>query len=377
MRRFSACGRSCVRLVETGMRRGSRRGPLHQFLTGATMGDAITSHALVIRRWLEEAGYASDIYAQYVNDSVRPPVRPLSAYRRSRRERYALYHHSIGSDVPQFLQQHGPRLILVHHNVTPARFFDRLDPAWAQRSTLGLQQLRLLRKSTDLALAVSGFNEQDLHAAGYETTGVLPLTLSQEEYDLPDNEALAEKLGNSGPSLLFVGRLAPNKKQEDLVKLLYCYHRLQPGAQLTLVGDRWDVGYDRWIERLSAELGLADNVTLTGKVSQQDLVTAYRHADLYVSMSEHEGFGKPLIESMYLGLPVLAYAATGIPSTLGNAGVLFHEKRFERLAELVDILVKEEALRRRLIDRQRKRAADFLEPQVRQRFHAYLEQVGL
>lgn len=357
--------------------REGRRVPLHQFLTGATSGDAITSHALIIRRWLHDAGFASDIYAQYVDDSVQAQVRPLSAYRRSRRERYALYHHSIGSDVPQFLQQHGPRLILVHHNVTPAHFFDRLDPAWAQRSRLGQEQLRSLRESTDLALADSTYNEQDLRAAGYEHTGVLPITLNQEAYDLPDNEALAARISNRGPSLLFVGRLAPNKRQEDLVKLLYCYRRLQPEARLTLIGDRWDVGYDSWIERLAEDLGLDEGVILTGKVSQQDLVTAYRHADLYVSMSEHEGFGKPLIESMYLGLPILAYATTSVPHTLGGAGVLFHEKDFERLAELADILVEDKTLRGRLIERQRREATRFLEPQVRQRFRGFLGQLGL
>lgn len=356
---------------------GRRPGPLHQFLTGATAGDAITDQALIIRRWLQESGFTSQIYAQYVDDSALAQVQPLSAYRRSRRERYAIYHHSLGSDVPQFLQEHGPRLILVHHNVTPAHFFDRLDPAWAQRSRLGQEQLRLLRARTDLALADSAYNEQDLQAAGYEDTGVLPITLNQEGYDLVDNEALAAKLDEPGPTLLFVGRLAPNKKQEDLVKLLYCYRRLQPQARLLLVGDRWDVGYDTWIERLADDLGLAGGVSLTGKVSQQDLVTAYRHADLYVSMSEHEGFGKPLIESMHLGLPVLAYATTGVPHTLGGAGVLFHEKHFERLAELVEILIEDDLLRLRLIERQRKQAARFLEPQVRRRFGAFLRQVGL
>lgn len=346
---------------------------LHQFLTGAAAGDAITSQALTLRGWLRELGFRSELYAQYIDESVAQEVKALNAYRRARREEQAIYHHSIGSGVPPFLQQHAPRLILVHHNVTPARYFRRVDPAWAQRSRQGEAQLAALRSQVDLALADSAFNELALHEAGYEATGVLPIVLDARQYDVADNAELAARLDGGSPMLLFVGRLAPNKRQEDLVKLLYCYRRLYPAARLLLVGDRWTVGYDRWVERLAEDLGVADGVELMGKVSQQDMVTCYRHAQLYVSMSEHEGFGKPLVESMYLGLPVLAYAATSVPFTMGGAGVQFHRKDFERLAELVAILLEDAALRARIVDRQRQKAQEYLGPHVRDQFLGYLE----
>lgn len=352
-----------------------RRRTLHQFLTGATAGDAITTQALIIRGWLHDLGFRSNLYAQHIHESMQDDVHPLSAYRRARGEKQTIYHHSIGSEVPSFLQEHGPRLILIHHNVTPAHFFTHVDPAWARRARLGAEQLRNLCPHVDLALADSAFNELELLEAGYEATGVLPIVLDEEQYNLPDNEILAAQLQKmAGPILLFVGRLAPNKKQEDLVKLLYCYHRFRPSAQLMLVGDRWDMGYDGWVERLAANLGLADAVTLTGKVSQQDMVTYFRHADLYVSMSEHEGFGKPLVESMYLGLPIVAYAATSVPYTLGAAGVKFYEKDFERLAELVDVLIEDDALRARITSAQRQKVQEYLEPQVRRQFIDFLHQ---
>jgi glycosyltransferase involved in cell wall biosynthesis len=92
-------------------------------------------------------------------------------------------------------------------------------------------------------------------------------------------------------------------------------------------------------------------------------------------MSEHEGFGKPLIESMYFGLPVLAYAAAGVPETLGGAGVLIRKKDYEALAELVDIIVKDEALRNRIVARERERVKEFLEPSVRWKWEQYLNSV--
>ena len=345
---------------------------LHQFLTGATQGDAITQHAFILRRWLREIGIRSEIYAEHIHDSVAAEVRPFLTYRPTRHEQYIIFHHSLGSNVADWLLKQSPRLILIHHNVTPPEFFARVNPAWAQVTAEGQQQLATLQPRTDLAFADSGFNELELQAAGYEETAVLPIMLDEKEVNQPLNEPLAARLRQTGPKLLFIGRFSPNKKQEDLVKLLYYLRRIRPDVQLLLVGDRWAVKYDQWVEWLATDLELSDAVTLTGKVSQQDMVTYYKTADLYISMSEHEGFGKPLIESMYLGLPILAYACTSVPYTLDNVGVQFHHKDFEQLAELVDILLNDQPLRQRLINQQRQRVQTFLEPQVHQLFLAKL-----
>jgi glycosyltransferase involved in cell wall biosynthesis len=155
-----------------------------------------------------------------------------------------------------------------------------------------------------------------------------------------------------------------------LIKLLWYYRRIDPEARLFLVGPPWVPSYAEWLQELAEMLGLADAVVFTGHVSQQDLVTYYRLADIYVSMSEHEGFGKPLIESMYFGIPVLAYAAAGVPETMGGTGVLFREKDYEALAELVDMFIKDEALRNRIIARER--VKEFLEPLVQQKWEQYL-----
>lgn len=347
---------------------------LHQFLTGATAGDAITDHALLIQSWLQELGFASEIYGWHLHPSMESSVRPMAVYRRGRGEAWGIYHHSIGSDMPDFLLGQGMRLILIYHNITPPEYFDGSDPLRAHLARLGQRQLQALRPATGLALAVSRYNESELREAGYADTDVMPLCLRAERYEAAD---LPTRPDTSGPRLLFIGRLAPNKRQEDLVKLLFCLRRARPAADLVLVGDRWEVGYDRWVEELAADLGVRDGVILTGKLSQAEMVGHLRAADFYVSMSEHEGFGMPLIESMYLGLPALAYGAAAVPETMGGAGVVFHDKAFEYLAELIDLLADDEALCERLVARQRERAREFLEPQVRARFVELLRQVGL
>jgi glycosyltransferase involved in cell wall biosynthesis len=350
---------------------------LHQFLTGATAGDAITDQALLMNHWLRELGFESHVYAWHLHPSMEGQVRPMTTYRRAAGEEWAILRHSIGSDVPDFLIAQGLRLILIFHNVTPPEYFEGIDPLRAHLARLGVRQLAALRPRTGLALADSAYNAAELRRAGFADVAELPISLQLERYDLPDNRELAAGLAAPGPRLLFIGRLAPNKRQEDLVKLLYCLRRIRPGAHLYLVGDRWETGYDAWVERLAVELGLGDAVTLAGKVSQRDMVTYIRAADVYVSMSEHEGFGVPLIESMYLGLPVIAYGVSAVPGTLGGAGVLFLRKEYEHLAELIDVLMEDGGLRRRLVAGQRERVQYFLEPQVRQRFIDFLGKVGL
>jgi glycosyltransferase involved in cell wall biosynthesis len=283
----------------------------------------------------------------------------------------------VGSPVAEWLLGRPQRLILVYHNVTPARFFDRLSPALARQMALGRVQLVALRPRAELALADSPYNERELREAGYAETGVLPIVLDAGQYALPSNEELMARYREAGPVLLFVGRLVPNKKQEDLIRLLYCYRRIEPQAQLLLVGAPWLATYERALREYARALGLADAVTVLGRVSQQDLVTCYRLAAAYVSMSEHEGFGKPLIESMYLELPVLAYAAGAVPDTLGGAGILFRHKHYEALAEMLDIMRTDDNLRRRIIARQWARVEAFSESSVRAKWAAFLSQVGL
>jgi glycosyltransferase involved in cell wall biosynthesis len=226
--------------------------------------------------------------------------------------------------------------------------------------------LTRLRDRTLLGLADSPYNEAELQDKGFGPTGVLPITLDESSYQVESKpELLTIYREQAGPKLLFVGRLVPNKRQDDLIKLLYHLRRSEPSAHLFLVGSPWVPAYAEWLGEMAQELDVEDAVTITGHVSQRELVTYYRLADLYVSMSEHEGFGKPLIESMYFDLPVVAYRAAAVPGTLAGAGILFKHKSYEALAEMLSMLTRDTVLRERILARQRKRLQAFLEQKVR------------
>jgi L-malate glycosyltransferase len=350
---------------------------LHQFTEAAFVGDATGDHVFMIQRWLRELGFISEVYAEHYPPELEKVVRPAVTYRPRTQEELVIYHHTLGSRIADRLLAQSIRLILIYHNITPPEFFATTDPALTEELIKGREQLLLMRPVTDLALGASPYSECELRQVGFAQTGVLPIVLDESRYQLAAGPHIKAAFQGKGPIFLFVGRLAPNKKQEDLIKLLYYYRRLEPAAHLIIAGSVHQANYQSWLQELAATLNLADGVTFTGHITQAELVSYYQMADLFVSMSEHEGFGKPLIESMYLGLPVMAYAATAVPSTMGHAGALFHRKDYEALAELADILIKDHALKQRLIGRQQERVATFLAGQVRQEWRSFLARLQL
>lgn len=351
---------------------------LHQFTEGVHLGDAVTDQVLLIQRWLRDMGFVSEIYAERIEPDFAGRVRMAGDYRPGPEERSLIHHHAVGSDIAERLKVIDRPQILIYHNITPPQFFATTNPIMARQLDKGRAQLAEMRGRTLLALGDSGYNERELIDLGFSPTGVLPIVLDETKYDLPLDPALAAECDRSRPLLLFIGRLVPNKRQEDLIKLLHCLRRIRPGAWLVLAGSPHVPPYVAWQQELAASLELDDRaVHWAGHVSQQEMLTYYRCADVYVSMSEHEGFGKPLIESMYLGLPVVAYAATAVPDTLGDAGVLFFKKDYEALAELIVAILDDEDWRRRIIARQRDRVRQFLEPQVRRQWETMLRGLGL
>ncbi|MGD1994102.1 MAG: glycosyltransferase family 4 protein [Anaerolineae bacterium] len=349
---------------------------LHQFIVGALPGDAITDQALLLRRWLRQAGIRSEIYAESIDEALAGEVRSYLQYSPSRPGELVVLHHSIGSAAADWLLGEDVRFLLVYHNITPPRFFAGVDPGLGVQLRKGRRQLESLCGRTVLGLADSLFNERELQATGFSSTGVLPIALDRAQYDIPPSLQLMARYGGGGPNLLFVGRLAPNKRQGDLIKLLYHLRRIHPASRLFLVGLPWVKTYEVWLRGLAHDLGLENAVVFADHVSQSDLVAYFQLADFYVSMSEHEGFGKPLVESMLFDLPVVAFAAGAVPETLGGAGVLFRHKDHEALAELIDLLVVDEALRQRVLARQRERVRRFMAPAVRRRWSDFLARVG-
>lgn len=345
---------------------------IHQFLDALRYGDAVGNQALWIKGLLRKWGYDSEIYVNAWDREVEGECHFYQEYRaHTPSETGIIYHHCIGSDVTTYVRGLSEKKMLIYHNITPAHFFTPYSPTIARLCEEGRQDLASLSPFFSLAVGVSHYNARELETAGFVRTGVLPLPVpSYNQGKIPVREWREEPF-----HLLSVGRLAPNKKQDDLLRLFHIYYRLNPHSQLTLVG-AFDAT-DPYLQRLLAlrkELELEGCVKLAGRVSQEELAAWYRSAHVFLSMSEHEGFGVPLVEAMHFGLPVLTYKAAAVPETLGGAGILFCEKRFAEIAELIELIRTDHSLRHRLVEKQRERAQDFLPEKVVPRLHSLLEE---
>ena len=346
---------------------------VHQLIVGATPRDAITQNALLWQRWLREVGADSEIYATSIDSDCQDQIRPWHSYRPAHNASL-LYHHSLGNPiVGELLANHSKNLIPVYHNVTPPHWFAGSDPELVRLTSLGIQQLKQMGAVLPNGIGVSEFNSGEMQAAGFKHALTVPITFDAERFE--KIKPIPPKISSDGPLLLFVGRLAPNKCQEDLVRLLHACRQLEPATQLILVGSHWMPTYVDWVRYVAEQLNVADGVHLLGSVPFAEMAGCYRAADLFVSLSEHEGFGMPLIESMFFELPILAYRSSAVTGTLGGASVTVGKKNYGAMARLAVRLWKDKSWQQRIIGRQTKRLQDFLEPQVKSVFFKRLAQL--
>jgi L-malate glycosyltransferase len=336
------------------------RGAVHQLLAALSYGDAIGNEALAIQKQLRAAGFDSDIFAERVHPRMASLARPLWEYGAvSGRDTVCLFHFSIGSAAGR-LAYHAPgRLVCIYHNITPARFFLGFHAHLAGLCHHGRRELEAFADRTALALGDSEFNRRELEAAGFRNTGVLPIVLDMTVYRRPPSPVVRRLYADGRTNLLFVGRVIPNKRIDDLVRVFAVYQRyIEPRSRLLVVGDHR--GHERYYDRLQEMVRVfeLDEVVFPGQVDEDDLMAYYSVADLFLCLSEHEGFCVPLVEAMGFGLPVIAYDAGAVSETLRGGGILLKEKAPAAVAELVHSVLSDEALRRAVVATQERAMAE-------------------
>jgi glycosyltransferase involved in cell wall biosynthesis len=339
---------------------------VHQLLAALSYGDAIGNEALAIQRHLRAAGHESDIFAEMVHPRVAHLARPLWEYREvSSPDTVCIYHFSIGSAAGRLVHSAPDRLVVIYHNITPAHFFLGFHPHLAGLCYHGRRELETFAARTELALGDSEFNRRELEAAGFAHTGVLPIVLDLSLYDRRPSAVVRRLYDDGRTNVLFVGRIIPNKRIDDLVRAFAVFQRrVRPHSRLLLVGDHR--GFERYYDRLVGlvrELRLSE-VVLTGHVDDDELYAYYRSADVFLCLSEHEGFCVPLQEAMHFGLPVAAYEAGAVRETLHGGGLLLQDRSPELVAEVLGMLTQGGPLRRAVLASQEQaiaeiRATDF------------------
>ena len=352
---------------------------VNQWVPAAHRGDAVGDSARRMRCLLQRMGHDSELYALTIDDELKGEVRPFNDPA-ARLGDATIFHYALPSPMTEAFTALSRGRILQYHNVTPAAFFAPYDPALFRLASLARRELATLANRVDLALGVSEYNRHELDSLGFGPTDILPLAVdtSRVTHRL-ERPALERILDDDFVNFLFVGRIAPNKKIEDHIRLAEHYKRYVDAYYRFVFVGRYDVvpQYYSAIRSLMAEYRLSsERFIFTGPVSDDDLAVYYHHAAVYISLSEHEGFCAPLIEAMAADVPVLAYAAAAVPETLGGAGVLFWPKDLEYAAELAGALAFDDELRAAVIAGQRRRLADFCDERIVDRLTGFLDQVS-
>jgi glycosyltransferase involved in cell wall biosynthesis len=320
-------------------------------------------------------GHESDIFALTIDDDLRHDVRPFSDPAAQTGE-VTIFHFALPSPMSAAFAALPHGRVLQYHNVTPARFFASFSPPLFRLASLARDELASLVAATDLALGDSDYNRHELEELGFERTGTMPIAVDTARLTAaPAHPVLDGLLDDGLVNFLFVGRIAPNKKIEDHIRLAEQYKRYIDAYYRFIFVGRYDVvpRYYAAIRSLLDEYKmLEDRFIFTGPIPDVELAAYYRASSVYISLSEHEGFCVPLVEAMAMEVPILAYSAAAVPDTLGGAGVQFAPKDLEYAAELLGMLAFEQSPRDEVLAGQRRRLASFGEPFLKQRLAAAL-----
>jgi len=350
---------------------------IHQFSTSLTYGDAISDEMLEIQKVLREAGHRSEIFTRFFDPRLAGLRRDYREYRKlSSPANVVIFHFSIGSPVSKLFFRVPDRKIMIYHNITPHEFFVDWHRILARECYKGRLEIKLFVDKVDLALGDSDFNRRELEMTGYPRTGVLPILMDFSKFDLPGDPVTRRLLEDGKATILFVGRVIPNKKFEDVIKVFHFYKKYyNPDSRLILAGDYR--GLERYVASL---LDLVDRLCLrdvhfSGHVEFAEIVAFFELADVYLSLSEHEGFGVPLLEAFHKEVPVVGFDAGAVGETMNGGGVLLREKDFLRIASLLDVLVRNKDVRQAVVQGQLKALEKFSRANVSRILLQHIEEV--
>lgn len=334
-----------------------------QLLPTISYGDGVGNDVLAMDAILKKHGYKTGVYAENIDSRISNQIaKKVEEMPQLKNEDVILYHFSMGSPLNDRLKEWNCRIVMVYHNVTPPHFFQGYNDESMKLCSDGRRAIESLRNVPDYCLADSPYNRQELLKMGYScSVDVLPILIPFKDYESePGKEVMEKYLGDGYVNILFTGRISPNKKQEDVIETFAYYQRyFNPRSRLFLVGSCQ--GMEKYQERLSRyveSLG-TENVIFTGHIPFRDILAYYCLSDLFLCMSEHEGFCIPLIEAMIFKIPIIAYDSTGVTSTLGDGGILLREKKPLETAGLIHYVMSHPEIKEDLVSNGQERMETF------------------
>ena len=351
---------------------------IHQLLPSYAYGDAIGNQVTLIRDLLIEQGYDSTIYSLGIEDKVKQNA---EYYKEGiiPKQDGLIYHHAISfPQLAEVISYHRGKRALIYHNITPPDFFKPYSQNSTNIVVNGRKELTGFSDIFSKSYGVSNFNVKELAQYGIKADK-LPLIVSGEKWQqIIADDLVLTKYQDGKKNILFTGRFATSKKQEDLLELLFNLKKVYQNVRLILVGtlDPEDL-YCLKVQKAITDFNLENDVVVTGHVSEEALKAYFLVADLYLSMSEHEGFGVPLIEAMWFDIPVIAYDSSAIAETLDSAALLFTNKKdMAEIAGLTYLMLTDENIRQRMIKEQKKVREKYSYNTIKPQYLAMIKQIS-
>jgi glycosyltransferase involved in cell wall biosynthesis len=331
---------------------------IHQFSPSVHLGDGISNGMFFFQKILKSLGFQSEIYAENIKDDVKDLVKNYKTFDIENKEQIIFIHYSIYYDFAPWIDKIKAKKHIIYHNITPPEFFKDNQYLY-DMCKKGIELLPDLASKFEGSIGDSKLNSDDLEKYNFKNIHTIPLLVDVEKVrSFSFNYELFDKLSDDF-NIIFVGRIAKNKAQHDLIKIADIYRYINPNFKMYIIGGTTDSAYFEELNELINQNKLHNNVIITGKVSNEDLYAYYKSANIFLCMSEHEGFGMPLIEAMLFNVPVLAYDSSNIANTLNHGGVLFKEKSHKHIASTIELIRNNPKLKDEIIQTQLKAVASY------------------
>ena len=330
-----------------------------QVLDALDYGDGVSNDVINMFFLIKELGYNTQIYSKYVDERVAILRKDISKLK-TNNDDIIIHHYSGFSNIIKEIEKCNCKKVMIYHNITPPQF---LEGKAKQECKKGITQLNKIKDLYNYFVGDSDYNIKCLINLGICNQGdILPIILDFDKIDI--HKTRESKTTN----FLFVGRVAQNKKIEDIIKLFDCYYcNIDCKCKLFLVGNNtFSEVYTNYLLKYIEQLKSKKSIFFTGKVSNEDLKNYYLNADIFICMSEHEGFCIPLIESMYYQIPVLAYNAGAISYTMGNSGIILNNKNYDVASKLIYLILTNNAIKEKIIADQNNNLKRFYKDNVKE-----------
>lgn len=343
-------------IVETKERR------IIQIVSSLNFGDAVGNDVIAIQNYLRKDGFVTGIFTNNIHVKIpKGTAYLIHKLPDLREDDLVLYHFASEDPLAELIKKLPCKIVLRYHNVTPPHFFKGFDAGAEQNTKRGLKQIKELASYIDYGMVVSDFNKKDLEDMGYRCPiDVAPILIQFDDYKKTPSAKVIDQYSDGRTNVVFVGRMAPNKKIEDVISAFSIYkENYDNTARLFLVGNyNEEDKYYKYLRKHIDKLKVED-VIFPGHIPFDEILGYYTIANVFLCMSEHEGFCVPLAEAMFFKVPIVAYSSTAIPSTLNGSGILLENKDFEQVAKAMHDVITDETLRNEVLEKEEERLKDF------------------